>query len=98
MTLKFEIIYNNYSKCKIYLRHGKKHRDNGSAYISQIGDQYWFQYGLCHRDGDPAVIWCAGYQAWYYRDLLHRDDGPAVTYSDGEQEWHIHGKCIKYDP
>jgi len=41
---------------QIYIRNGKKHRDNGPAEIRRDGYKAWFKFGVKHRSKGPAVI------------------------------------------
>jgi antitoxin component YwqK of YwqJK toxin-antitoxin module len=61
----------------------KVHRDDGPAYISPNGDEYWLQNDVVHRaDGGPAVVLrnqdgSVRQEEWKENGLHHRDNGPA---------------------
>jgi hypothetical protein len=44
---------------------GLLHREDGPAYINDIGDEYWYLYGLFHREDGPAIK-AHNYVSWYF--------------------------------
>jgi len=61
-----------------YRKHGKLHRVDGPAIITNYGGvEYWVN-GHLHRDDGPAVDHCDGYLLWFNNGVRHREDGPAV--------------------
>ncbi len=77
--------------------HGKRHREDGPAWIMANGTQIWYWHGEEHRDDGPAWIWLGGSQCWCQRGKRHRDNGPAVISPDGYQAWYQHGKRHRDD-
>ena len=66
-----------------YYLNGKRHRENGPAWISSIAKtETWFWHGKIHRENGPAEIVKNFKEVWYFRDLIHRNDGPAFIYHE----------------
>lgn len=50
---------------RIWMRHGKTHRDGGPAIVNNDGSSSWWQNGALHRDGGPALTRWDGVTEWY---------------------------------
>ena len=72
---------------------GKRHRDDGPAFIMSDYKEWW-QYGKLHRSNAPAIVWEQGnQQSWFYFGQLHCLEGPAIRKCH-HIEWWIFGKSI----
>ena len=72
-----------------YMLNGKRHREDGPAFID--GDhQAWWLNGQRHRVDGPAVI-DGDRQEWWLNGERHRVDGPAFIDGD-RQEWYLNGQ------
>lgn len=79
----------------IYFVNGKRHREDGPAWVHKKGRQSWWYNGLYHREGGPAVIGINGIrQEWWIHGALHREDGPAII-DRNKQSWYLKGVHIK---
>ena len=70
---------------------GKRHREDGPAYVDGNYQSWWLN-GKLHREDGPAVI-DDDQQLWYLNGKLHREDGPAVVVDDC-QEWYLNGEKL----
>lgn len=79
---------NNTIKILAWFQDGKKHKEDGPAFIYyKNGIEYcteWYQLGLRHRTDGPAYIRCNSeakyeikYEAWFIQGQRHRTDGSA---------------------
>lgn len=50
-----------------YNAQGQLHREDGPAFISSNGTQYWYKNGIRHREDGPGVIFSDGRQYWYLK-------------------------------
>ncbi len=48
----------------VWLKNGKKHRENGPAAEWANGNKYWYIEGKRHRIDGPAVEHPDGYKEW----------------------------------
>ena len=67
------------------------HREDGPAFVTFDGTEYWYQNGLRHREDGPAVKYTTGSEEWYLNGKRHRMDGPAISYDTGYKCWYING-------
>ena len=74
--------YNHLSKRWEYKLHGKIHRVDGPAIISQLGEM-WMINGIFHRLCGPAII-SGDYKAYYI-------DGVRLEFDD----WNNHIKVVE---
>jgi hypothetical protein len=74
-----------------WLRNGKRHREDGPAYIF-MGRAMWYLDGELTR-----AVELNNTQRWYRNNKLHRDDGPAVIQADRTQLWYRNGELHRVD-
>ena len=55
-------INEEYTEYKLF---GKRHREDGPAFIHIHGTQSWYYKGELHRKNGPAIIWNDGSKSWY---------------------------------
>ena len=67
------------------------HREDGPAFVTFDGTEYWYQNGLRHREDGPAVKYTTGSEEWYMNGKRHRMDGPAIMYDTDYRFWYING-------
>jgi len=82
---------------KIWLREGKRHRDDGPAIEWVDGSKEWYIEDKRHRIDGPAIERVNGDKLWYKEDKFHREDGPAVEWADGTKYWFKEGKLHRLD-
>ena len=59
---------------KVYLRDGRKHRENGPAEVRKDGYEAYFWMGLRHRLNGPAVIYPNGIKEyWTHGKFIRRE-------------------------
>lgn len=75
-----------------YYSNGKRHREDGPAVISIMGDRLWYYDDKPHRLDGPAYEEADGTKSWFLHGELHREDGPAMELPDGRRLWFRHGK------
>lgn len=85
-----------------YYKHGKLHRLNGPAVITDNSKFEWYFEGQLHRIGAPAVQSPAS-TSWHQiidgKSVLHRTDGPAIIQYNGTMHWYQFGeKHRQYGP
>lgn len=59
---------------QIYIRDGKKHRENGPAEVHPNGYKAWFKNGLRHRDNLPAIVHPNGVKDFYINGKFIRTE------------------------
>lgn len=93
-----------------YFHNGKRHRDDGPAFIRHVGgkvvEEIYYRYGKRHREDGPALIERSypgsnviSREEYYRDDKLHRGDGPArvMRTSTGEvggSEYYQRGRVV----
>ncbi len=68
-----------------WYKDGKRHREDGPAYINPNGTQSWYKDGNLHREDGPAIIYTNGRQYWYKDGKLHsiiRPNGVKIYIKD----------------
>jgi hypothetical protein len=50
---------------RMWLRHGKLHREDGPAVVYYDRTQQWYREDRLHRDDGPAVIHPDGREEWW---------------------------------
>ena len=73
-------------------KEGRRHREDGPAFINYSGDQFYYKNGDKHRLDGPAVMYADGSEFYYQNDELHRTDGPALIIFNGTQKYYQNGK------
>jgi hypothetical protein len=77
---------------KIWKLDGKRHREDGPAFVLPNGDKTWYLHGKVHREDGPAHESVNGYKYWCLHGEFHREDGPAIENANGHKGWYLHGK------
>lgn len=73
--------------CRLWYRHGQRHRDGDQPSIIIGHCKIWYQDGQMHREGDQPAYIDDEMQEWWYHGQHHRDgDQPAYISADG-QSW-----------
>ena len=44
---------------------GQYHREDGPAFINDIGSKFWLLNGKRHREDGPAIVYSTGIKVWY---------------------------------
>jgi hypothetical protein len=103
-AVRVDIRMTENSKCtdfgngvQVWYLNGKRHREDGPAWIGQDGYQEWWMNDQLHRQDGPALIDGRGHQEYWLHGELHRLDGPANIWEDGIQEWYANGQCHRLD-
>lgn len=77
---------------EMWIKDGKRHREDGPAIIYTNGTIIWYLNGEKHRIGGPAVEYGNGQKKWYQDGELHREDGPSIEYPGGHKSYYIKGR------
>jgi hypothetical protein len=80
---------------EFWFKHGKLHRLDGPAIITEL-EQNWYYYGKLHRRDAPAVNVENEITEWWKYGLLHCEIGPAVDPVKGIPEWYINGIKLSF--
>lgn len=79
---------------EIWIKNGKRHREDGHALEFFRGGKLWYINGKLHREDGPAAEYSGGRKEWRINDLRHREDGPAVITESGEESWYLKGEEV----
>ena len=69
-------VYELWGPATIYLKNGKRHREDGPAIEYANGNKVWYINDKLHREDGPAVEYANGDKEWYINGKRHREDGP----------------------
>ena len=58
---------------KEWYLNGKRHREDGPAYISESGNKQWYLNGKLHREDGPAAEWEDGTKQWFLNDKQYSE-------------------------
>ena len=80
-----------------YRLNGRRHRDDGPAFIHQEGLQKYYQCGKRHRRDGPAIIYSNGDLKWCLHGIKHRIGGPAFIHGVRGIEYWENGMLHRVD-
>ena len=55
----------NTNGTEIWIKNGKFHKTNGTAFIRPDGTEVWYKDDIFHRIGGPSIIHADGTEFWY---------------------------------
>jgi hypothetical protein len=94
---ELDLLIKHLNGSKQWYKNGKRHREDGPAYIGADGTKAWYKNGKLHRVDGPAIEFPNGTKQWCLNDNLHREDGPAIEYANGAKDWYLNGKLHRED-
>jgi hypothetical protein len=53
---------------------GKRHREDGPAYVQSDGYKAWFLNGLYHREDGPAITYENGDHEWWFNGVEYTEE------------------------
>ena len=59
---------------KSWLKHGKRHREDGPAVERRNGDKWWYKHSKCHREDGPAIEGIDGYKTYYLEGIRYTEE------------------------